>query len=210
MIKPDNVKPKDFAVVIGLIAWMLACYMIPNKFPLREPYSIPPTVIDQMTPYSVEWIWIYVSYYIYIFGIYLVVSNQETRSRMVYSYLSSSAFSSLIFFAFPTTIPRESPPQLNTNQLSDWAFSFIKSADANLNCLPSMHIAVSVLASLVVRRESKFWGNVGLVWTLLISYSTMATKQHYFLDVVTGAAYGLLFWNLTDQYFKRRIENKIS
>jgi membrane-associated phospholipid phosphatase len=65
-------------------------------------------------------------------------------------------------------------------------FDFIYFFDSPANCLPSLHVANSFLATLHWFRRSsgKFWFYI--FWTLIICASTLTTKQHYFYDVVGG------------------------
>ena len=61
-----------------------------------------------------------------------------------------------------------------------------------VNCLPSMHVCMSFVAAACL---SLVYGRVGraLVWAwfVAICYSTMATKQHYFVDLIAGFALGV-------------------
>ena len=96
-----------------------------------------------------------------------------------------------IFYFWPSAVP---PANI------DWAkypgVGFLKGVDAAGNACPSLHVATAVF--------SAFWlhwrlSSVGLgsgsrlfsaCWCVAIVYSTMATKQHVAVDVVTGVALG--------------------
>jgi membrane-associated phospholipid phosphatase len=101
--------------------------------------------------------------------------------------MALSAFvSGIIFIFFPTHIGRDSYPIDFHHSLTIFALDRIRYFDRAVNCLPSMHVCMSCLASVSYSSQGRraVWAS-GL-WTVLIIYSTMATKQHYFLDVVTG------------------------
>ena len=118
------------------------------------------------------------------------------------SYSLAGLFACVIFFVYPTSISREFYLIETNINLSDYVLNFIRQIDTNINCNPSMHVALSLIAALAITSESKKQGILALVWFCLISYSTMATKQHYFYDVLSGALLGLLFWFLNFYYIK--------
>jgi membrane-associated phospholipid phosphatase len=67
-----------------------------------------------------------------------------------------------------------------------------------------MHIALSLSAALSINLESKKNGAVAFIWFALISYSTMATKQHYFYDFVAGILLACCFW-----YFSKKVCDRL-
>jgi membrane-associated phospholipid phosphatase len=184
----------QFTWLIVLIVWQLLTYMLPNKIILFEPRPVPLSMVDDMIPMSSWWIWFYVSYYIFIFGTFLFLKFEKTKKLLFMSYTSSALFSCFCFFLFPTSIDRELYPIGEIKGLSDWALNFIRSTDTSVNCLPSMHIALSLTATLCIYSESRKYGLLAFIWFSLISYSTMATKQHYFYDFVAGVVLAVVFW----------------
>lgn len=193
MIFNIDLDKNHYRVFIGLIAWMILTYMLPNKYVLLPPSEVNQTFVDQMIPLSSIWIWVYISYYFFIFFPYLFGENIKRRKLLLSTYTTSAGVSCLIFFAFPTSISRELYP-LQVVSLSDQVLNIIRTVDASVNCIPSMHIALSLIATLTYWTEDKLKGSLASFWFLMISYSTMATKQHYFHDVITGAFLGLFFW----------------
>ena len=65
-------------------------------------------------------------------------------------------------------------------------------ADApGFNNFPSLHVALSLLVSLIVyNHDKKHWW----VWIMFsgIMFSTMFIKQHYIIDVVAGILLGII------------------
>ena len=197
----------QFLWLVLLIVWQTITYMLPNKIILFEPRPVPLSAIDNMIPLSAWWIWPYISYYIFIFGAFLYVKYEKTKRILVLTYTSSALFSCFYFFIFPTTIDRELYPIGEINNLSRWALNFIRNTDTSVNCLPSMHIALSLTASLCIASENRRQGLLAFIWFFLISYSTLATKQHYFYDFLAGAALSLIFWLISKKLITRYENN---
>lgn len=203
MVLGINLEKNHMRNFILLVVWMIITYMFPNKYILLPPSEVQTTFIDHAIPLSSHWIWVYVSYYVFIFAPYLLSENLVVRKILFSSYMSAASFSCLIFFAFPTSISREQHP-LEVVNLSDYVLQFIRNADASVNCVPSMHIALSLIATLTLALQNKKMGGLAALWFLMISYSTMATKQHYFYDVLAGVIFGLIFWLASFKYLKKQ------
>ena len=63
------------------------------------------------------------------------------------------------------------------------------------NLLPSFHCALALGGALGTfrRKDSPLWWRIiALVSVILIVLSTLFTKQHYFLDVITGLALAII------------------
>jgi membrane-associated phospholipid phosphatase len=173
-------------LAINSIFW--TCYQILSRhafFPLR---TVPATVVDEVIPMRPGfWSWVYLSQFLVTGLLPLLLTTREEIRR----YASSLAFMSLVgfsvFFFFPTRGPR--PSQIE----GSLAMQIIAGADGPLNALPSLHAAFVVCMSCLA------WRMFGLraialafVWGIAILYSTLATKQHYALDVLAGGVLGWL------------------
>lgn len=192
-----------YQLVSVSILWQMITYMLPNKLFLREPWPVPATVFDQWVSVSSWWIWIYASFYVYFIGAYLFSKNLFDRQLLFFSYIGAATFSMFCFFIFPTSVSREKY-LTGSNGTSELALNFIRSVDNSVNCLPSMHVCLSTIATITLFRASKTLGYTAIIWLSLISYSTMATKQHYFYDVITGAALGVFTWLSVFYYLKNQ------
>lgn len=99
----------------------------------------------------------------------------------------------LIFWLWPTAVPA---PQI------DWArfpgFGALKNVDGTGNACPSLHVATAVFSGFWLHRLLRLihvpsWLLIfNILWCAAIIYSTMATKQHVFLDVIAGVVLGSL------------------
>ena len=192
-----------YQLVFISLFWQIVTYMLPNKFSIRVPWPVPVTGVDNWVQVSSPWIWVYVSFYFFIGGTYLFSRDLFNRRLIFYSYMGSATFSFFYFFILPTSISR-APYTINNFGPSEVVLNFIRTLDTSVNCLPSMHICLSTVAALTLIKTSKKWGLFGVFWLFMIAYSTMATKQHYFYDVVTGAFLGIFTWLSVYFYLRRK------
>jgi membrane-associated phospholipid phosphatase len=76
-------------------------------------------------------------------------------------------------------------------------------------CLPSMHVALSILPACIglVTLHSRLLKTLSVFIALLITASTLTMKEHYFLDALTGVVLGVLtaiLWFLGTGYAIKR------
>ncbi|MGZ3726992.1 MAG: phosphatase PAP2 family protein [Pseudobdellovibrio sp.] len=179
--------------------------MLPNKIVWLPPTEVGLTFIDRAIPLNSHWIWVYVSYYPFIFLPFLLTRDIKVRKILFFSFVAATGLAFFIFFLYPTTIARELYP-LEVRNWSDSILYLIRTTDESSNCIPSMHVASSLIAALTFCYEGKKRGVLAMFWFLMISYSTMATKQHYFYDVVTGTLFGGLCWSFCFLRLKKSAE----
>lgn len=99
----------------------------------------------------------------------------------------------IIFWLWPTVVPA---PQI------DWAqfpgFDALKNVDGTGNACPSLHVATAVFSGFWLHRLLRLirvptWLLIfNALWCAAIVYSTMATKQHVFLDAAAGVVLGTI------------------
>ena len=69
---------------------------------------------------------------------------------------------------------------------------YVRATDAPVNCLPSLHVCTATLCALAMR-GSRWFGAAQCI-ACLCAASTLTFKQHYAVDVITGAALGAAAW----------------
>ena len=173
-------------------------YLVPNHLQLVQPHQLWWTPVDASVPFLPGTVWIYFSDYLLVSMAFLVSESWDEVKRFVRAYFVLLAIGAVIHFAWPTVFPRDAFP-ITGDALSARALSSLRGVDAPTSCLPSMHVAGSYLAafSLWHRRRSLFAGFVA--WATGVAVSTLTTKQHYLVDVVTGlglavALAAVFFW----------------
>jgi membrane-associated phospholipid phosphatase len=177
-----------------LFGWTMLAYFIPNKFTFFQSHSVVLTPLDHMTPLIPSTIWIYISYYPFLIAAYFFASGHKKEQQVYIGAMAlSAAIGCLIFIFFPTEIPRDLYPWLGRSDMHTRMLDAIREADRPVNCLPSMHVCMTLIAALTYSITSKrFWTKAFVwIWFLAICFSTMATKQHYFVDVLAGFGLGV-------------------
>lgn len=201
---PLFVSPRNKARV-GFLTFIFAAlvYMISNHFPVFEPRLLTMTPLDRAIPFLPWTVWIYVSEYVYFVVIYILCRETINMNRYVCAVLAIQVFSVLIFTFWPTTYPRDLfPLPADLDRETSWLFSTLRKGDAPTNCCPSLHVSSVFLCGFLFLNEQrrKLW--IFMLWATLIGLSTLTTKQHYVIDVVTG----LLLAGFFHWIFYRRTE----
>jgi membrane-associated phospholipid phosphatase len=196
---------KGYAIIIGLVylAMQHAIYLMGHY--LASWFGITPFLpkipLDDMIPIVSVFIIPYVWAYVYWAMGPMVVSKCEKQHFADYmaANLLACILGMLALAFFPTYMDRvaeglyvvpENPTFFDKLRMFWYSLDGSKMA---YNLLPSFHCINSTLCYLGVarRKEIPVWYRVySLIITLLIFASTLYVKQHYFLDVVTGAALG--------------------
>lgn len=200
-------------------AFFSLAYGATNHLPMSPPQRLPWLPFETLIPVVPETFWIYMSAVPMLFVYFFYEEDRLRALRYLVSYLSLVLFCAIVFAFFPTVYPREYYPiQGHVDPVLQLGFNILRFVDAPSNCFPSLHVAGAVLAALVSqeRRErvSRWFplrfSHVMTVWAVAISLSTLTTKQHYLLDVISGAlsgylAYQVFFLNMPDLVVQRLV-----
>ncbi|SDS12950.1 PAP2 superfamily protein [Opitutus sp. GAS368] len=178
--------------MLGLTAFFAAYFWV-----LRHPQFpvtlMPLTTVDRWIGFQPAALPLYLSLWFYVsLAPALLVDRRELASYGL-ACVALSVAGLGIFLLWPTAVP---PPDV------DWlqhpSFAFLKAADATGNACPSLHVAFAVFSAVWFER---LLGRLGAglavhllnwAWCLGILYSTIAIRQHVFLDVFAGAGLGAL------------------
>jgi membrane-associated phospholipid phosphatase len=174
-----------------LNVWFWGFYLFLSRHAMFSCHVPPMTFLDRWAGFQpYPWAWIYESNFL-ITGIipWLMISRAEI-CRYATGFLLLSGLSFLVFALFPVASPRPASLEANATLI------FITQVDGPLNAFPSLHAGCLVYTIALARR---LFGRqlhpavlaVLLVWAALILFATLATKQHYAVDLLAG---GLLGW----------------
>lgn len=148
---------------------------------------VPELPWDRAVPLRPTWAIAYGALYLFLILLpVLVVRRQEHIHRTVLAYLMVWITSYVCFLLYPTVAPR--PQTVDDTGFGAWGLKFLYDADPPYNCFPSLHVAHSFVSALTCYPVHRRLGLAAIVCASLVGLSTLYTKQHYVLDVVTGIA----------------------
>jgi len=159
--------------------------------PVHPVTVVPTTVIDRWIGFWPGALPLYLSLWLYVsLAPALLINRREILSYGL-ATIGLSVIGLGIFLCWPTAVPT-----LEVNWSHHPSFAFLKSVDASGNACPSLHVAFAVFSAVWYARILQQMGTPRLVralnwlWCVGILYSTVATRQHVFLDVLAGAGLG--------------------
>lgn len=159
-----------------------------------EPYVLPLMAPDRWVPFEPLAFYPYASLWVYVSLAPALVLGFRALLRYGAWVALMCALCLAIFWLWPTQTPSFD---------IDWAayprLAFLKGIDAASNACPSLHVAAALHAACWLDRhlremDAPAWTRwLSALQCLAIVWSTMAIRQHVFIDVASGAAVGLLF-----------------
>lgn len=148
-----------------------------------------PSALDGWIPFSPTAVWLYLSFFIIIPLGYLWAPVQRVKwlaTAMQLTALGAGA----IYLLWPTTM--EYPVDNGTGLSSEMLRALI-GVDSPQNCLPSLHMALTVLAVWVLSdRQHKLRTAFLILWAVAIAVSILQLRRHLFVDLASGALLALL------------------
>lgn len=175
---------------IGFIWYIIAAslYLASNHFHFVEPRLLPMSWIDQVTPFIPQTVWIYITEYVFFIVIYMTCNDILNVNKYLYSFFALQVVSVTIFFIWPTTYPRDLFPLVpgTMDGITYYVFNALRATDSPANCCPSLHVSSVYLSTFLFLDEQREKFPFFFIWGTLIALSTLTTKQHYIVDVVTG------------------------
>lgn len=177
---------------LGTLLTLVFCcgYFAIQYYPLRPAIRFELTLIDRAIAFAPHWTWVYQSVYLLLPFAWLCETREQLR-RYASGFFIVMLIGFVCFVLWPVAGPR--PSALPDDAFYRWLVSY----DRPLNSFPSLHLAWAMYSACVAiavtdgalrRRLSRLLP----LWVALIGYATLATKQHYFVDLPPGIALGWL------------------
>jgi membrane-associated phospholipid phosphatase len=182
---------------ICLFMWVFfIAYFQVLRHPAGPVLTMPLTGLDRAIPFMPQALVFYVSLWFYVGippGLML-----NLRELLAYgAWIGALCLAGLgCFYLWPTAVPRQ---VLDIDLARHPGFALLQGVDASGNACPSLHVATAVFTALWVGQLLRLIGAPAALrllngaWVLLIAWSTLATRQHVVIDVVSGALLGLAF-----------------
>lgn len=194
--------------ILAAAATVLVCaamYFIPQHWRFAQPLHMPLTDLDRAIPFWPASGLVYFGAFVFLLATFLALRDRDQATRFLYASLVAQSIGMLCFLFWPTEFPRALYPlPAGTSALGAALVHHVRATDAPVNCLPSLHVATATLCVLALR-DSRWFGAALAIGPLLAA-STLTFKQHYFVDVPTGAALGAAAWWLCFRWQGLRLE----
>lgn len=176
-----------------------SAYLHLLKNPSFEVTEMPLTAVDHWLPFTASTLPAYLSLWLYTSLPPALMIDRRDLVRYGAAIGAVCLFGLLCFYWFPTAVP---PAGVDWSMYP--AFDFLKKIDTAGNACPSLHVAAAVFSGAWLHRQLGEMGAgrivraVNFFWGTAILVSTLATKQHVFLDLLAGTALGLAgaWWSL--------------
>ncbi len=177
--------------ILGLIAMAVAfpIYMVPNLVYADRPGMNLSIFIDTWMPFAPWTILGYALIYVFVFLPLFTIKDREILWRVILGFLACSVIAVPFFIFMPVRMPRPGIP--TQESFFYWGVALNYVLDKPVNCFPSLHVANSVFAVACCMKLSRRVGLWGIVGAALICVSTMTLRQHFFADILAGAALAL-------------------
>lgn len=184
-------------------------YFSANHWPLREPRLLRFTALDELIPFVPATSVVYVSAYVLAFVGFLSLRRASEMRRYLEVFITCVLVAGLVHWLMPTRYPRELFP-LSGDGWGARLLGAVRSVDTPNSCLPSLHVALATVAAFLVRRDRPRWVLPLALWALAIAASTLTTKQHYVVDVVSGFGLATVAVFLVEAIDARRLRAKFA
>ena len=184
--------------VFAFTALFFQAYFFLLAYPRQPALVMPLTAPDHWIALQPLAFWPYVSLWIYVGVVPALMPS--LRALVAYgAWAAALCVAGLAcFWAWPTAVPW-SAQQLAPALDGHAGFALLRGVDAAGNACPSLHVGSAVFTAIWLDRVLQSIGSpawlrgVNAGWVALIAWSTVATRQHVWLDVVAGAALGAVF-----------------
>lgn len=125
------------------------------------------------------------------------VTKYADYLKVIHGYFFITIVSAIIFLVVPTTMPR---PEISPSGWPRYFFDAIYYVDGPHNLFPSLHVSSVSFIGFVNWRFGGRFRVLSTILAVLISLSTLTTKQHAVADVLGGLLLGWLAFRI---FFKR-------
>jgi len=148
--------------------------------------------LDGRLPFTDAALWIYATVYTSWSIPFFLVDSRRFFRRIAGAYLFVllTCFAGFVLLPASTSTLREAAAQSAGGGFVSWGLRLLYALDPPTNCLPSLHVGLATIVAVLVARIDCKAAWLAAIWWGAVCLSTLATGQHYVLDVVTGAVVG--------------------
>lgn len=190
----------NWILLLGVL-FLFALYL-PINIQQDRVYSFK-TFIDDYIPLVTPFVVIYISYGLFlVYTFFYFHKKPETRilSTVLLSIIICCLVAYFIYLFFQNSIVR---PEIVATNVFDETYKLINYFVAPYNAFPSLHVAISTVCAIGFWKVRSSQFKAMLFWAILIIFSTVLTKQHYFLDVLGGLVLAFLSFKIAEIVLKK-------
>jgi len=178
---------------VTTIVLCAAMYFIPQHWQFAAPVTLPLTALDRAIPFWPESGLVYFGVFVFLLVTFFLLRDRREATRFLYASLLAQLIGMVVFLFWPTRFPRELfPLPAAASGLGRALVNYVRSTDASVNCLPSLHVSTVTICVLALRGSRGF--SAALAVGVPVVVSTLTFKQHYVVDALAGAALGAGAW----------------
>jgi membrane-associated phospholipid phosphatase len=198
------------ALALLLNLWIFLPYQFLQHHHFFPVIVMTPGFCDRLIPFSDTAVWWYLSIYLLMpLGPFLTADRRPIL-RYAAGVVIIGLLADLIFIFWPTVCVR--PDSHGANSL----YRALIAVDNPFHAFPSLHATFAVYSALCAQwalresRHCRLWRAGLWLWTLLILFATLATKQHLLADIVAGSVLGTSVYFCVFNHWQRRSNGKTS
>jgi len=139
--------------------------------------------IDDKIPLIPIFIIPYLGYFLYIIFTIVTLWGTSHINSFFISYMIAYVIAGLFWYLFPNGVIR---PKITSKDVFSKISKFIYDIDDDTNGFPSAHIFATIICSYFLYINFPQFIFLLLFVSLLITVSTVLTKQHYLVDILGG------------------------
>ena len=188
-------------ISLGLVLFQSILFFL-LRFIIKSPHVLGNT-IDTKIPFNSYFIIPYYIWYVMILALpyYYYKRDKDLLAKYAVSYIVCAIISTIIFIVYPSTVIR--PENIPNNNIFNILTNIVYWVDTPaINCFPSLHCAISMLFILTITNsKGTILRNkiIVIVISILIMASTLYTKQHVFIDLISGDLLMIFVYSIFSQ-----------
>jgi membrane-associated phospholipid phosphatase len=188
---PDTLSlPVRIAILLfGLLLWLAQYFLINRSTPHKTDFKNWALAFESAIPFMPQMVFPYLSVYIFVLLPFLLVAETSLYFYSALAYAIVTLIGSGIHITFPSRVTRVE--DFNPHGISLKTLRWYQNLCKPYDNFPSTHVAFSILVVGIAYLSSGL--TLALIfafWALLIALSTLLTKQHYLLDILSGFVLG--------------------
>lgn len=169
------------------VVWVI--YALSGLRSADQAHHLTPWPIDAWFAFDPNALWLYMSFFFLVLGAYLLAAPQWV-AWLWRAVVLCALGAGLVYLVYPTTM--DFPPVTQTGLSAD-LLKLLMHYDAVVNCAPSLHVALSLVAAVALGATWRDWrGGLVWIWAIAICFSILVLRRHQFVDLLSGAGLALL------------------